>query len=832
VFYKEFAALQGLLESQQLVAWLPFAPLMKAPMFFPPLKSFYQSFASSNRKASVRPNRERRHGRRLAIEALEHRQMLSITPLQSINSSQDTGEKPQSKIFQYANEWWTVMPNSSGTWVYRLDGTSWTLTQQITTNKSVHADVKVVGDLAQVLLYNGTSSQLATLQYSGAGNRFEPWSLRPQLVNVPLSSGVETATVEVDSTGRMWIASDAKTTVEVRYSDGLYTSWSAPIIVASGIDSDDISAIVAMPNHQIGVMWSNQSTERFGFRVHVDGAAPTDWSADERPASQSALNVGAGMADDHIHLAVSADGTLYAAVKTSYDKSGYPKIALLVRRPNGSWDNLYSVDSSGTRATIAVDDAAGKLVIAYESKEGGGDILYRESPLGTINLSPVKTMISGSLANVTTAKVTSTNQIVFMADQKSVIYSFDTATPNLPPNVSAGADTTAVVNTPIALAGTATDDGQPAPPALHTLWAPVSGPGTVTFGNSALASTTAAFSAAGTYVLRLTADDGQLSRSDDVSVIVSAAPGGGPENPPPAGGTPQQIAFQNGLFPNVSYVGNIDTKIASKKSTTNYGNDSSFTIDGDPDEAGLFRWDVSAIPVGSSVQSVSIELNVTSSSKDSYEVYALQRAWDELSATWQRYASGSNWAGAGASGSGDQQSTVLGQLAASSKGVYRINLNAAGVAAVQAWINDPSQNFGIIIKDYTASKAVEISTSEAKTASQRPKLVINYTSPPAARAALVMGTLPPVVDVGPNLTAVRGRSIPISGAISTSGKSGGIASLTAVWTKTSGLGTVTFGNDHLATTTVQFSAAGTYALRLTVSDGVLAAFDELTVTVS
>jgi hypothetical protein len=384
------------------------------------------------------------------------------------------------------------------------------------------------------------------------------------------------------------------------------------------------------------------------------------------------------------------------------------------------------------------------------------------------------------------------------------------------------------VNTPIALAGTATDDGQPAPPALHTLWTPVSGPGTVTFGNNSLASTTATFSAAGTYVLRLTADDGQLSRSDDVSVVVSAAPGGGPET----GGTPQQIAFQNGLFPNVSYVGTTDTKIASKNSSTNYGNNSSLTIDGDPDEAGLFRWDVSAISLGSSVQAVSIELTVTGSSKDSYEVYALQRAWDELSATWQRYASGKNWAGKGASGSGDQQPTVLGQLNASSTGVYRINLNAAGIAAVQAWINDPGQNFGIIIKDYTTSKAVEVSTSEAKTASQRPKLVINYTSPLAARAALVMGSLPPVVDVGPSLTAVRGRSIQISGAISISGKSGAAASLTGVWTKTSGPGTVTFGNDHAAVTTVQFSAAGTYILRLSVSDGVLSAFDELTVLVS
>src|SRR4029079_2690261 len=258
-------------------------------MFIQPLKSLRDAFVSKNRSAGTKPNRVRRHGRRLGIEAIEQCQMLSVTPLQSINSTQDTGEKPQSKVFEYAGQWWTVMPNSSGTWVYRLDGTSWTPTQRITTSTSVHADVKLVGDLAHVLLYNGTSSQLATLQYdAGPDNRFEPWSLRPQLVNLSLSSGVETATLEVDSTGRMWIASDASSTVQVRYSDGLYTSWSAPITVASGIPSDDISAIVVMPNHQIGVMWSNQSAKLFGFRVHVDGDAPTQWSADERPASQSA----------------------------------------------------------------------------------------------------------------------------------------------------------------------------------------------------------------------------------------------------------------------------------------------------------------------------------------------------------------------------------------------------------------------------------------------------------------------------------------------------------------------------------------------------------------
>ena len=56
---------------------------------------------------------------------------------------------------------------------------------------------------------------------------------------------------------------------------------------------------------------------------------------------------------------------------------------------------------------------------------------------------------------------------------------------------------------------------------MTTTWSKVSGPGTVTFGNSSLVNTTASFSTDGGYVLRLTADDSVLQTSDDVIVIVS-----------------------------------------------------------------------------------------------------------------------------------------------------------------------------------------------------------------------------------------------------------------------------------------------------------------------
>src|SRR5439155_20671848 len=77
------------------------------------------------------------------------------------------------------------------------------------------------------------------------------------------------------------------------------------------------------------------------------------------------------------------------------------------------------------------------------------------------------------------------------------------------------------------LIGSAIDDGISGAP-VTTLWTKTSGSGTVFFGNAAAGSTSVDFSATGTYVLTLTASDGELSASDDVTVTV-----GGVANAPP-----------------------------------------------------------------------------------------------------------------------------------------------------------------------------------------------------------------------------------------------------------------------------------------------------------
>jgi hypothetical protein len=96
---------------------------------------------------------------------------------------------------------------------------------------------------------------------------------------------------------------------------------------------------------------------------------------------------------------------------------------------------------------------------------------------------------------------------------------------NVAPVVNAGADQTITRPASATLAGSATDDALPAPPAAITYaWSKVSGPGTVTFADATNPTTTASFSVGGTYVLRLTTSDSLLDGTDDVTITVLPEP--------------------------------------------------------------------------------------------------------------------------------------------------------------------------------------------------------------------------------------------------------------------------------------------------------------------
>lgn len=96
------------------------------------------------------------------------------------------------------------------------------------------------------------------------------------------------------------------------------------------------------------------------------------------------------------------------------------------------------------------------------------------------------------------------------------------ATNNVP-TVTAGADIGVSISEAATLQGFASDDGLPSLPGLAATWSQISGPGTATFGNLHATNTTVTFDVAGDYVLRLIADDSELSTFDEVNVTVHHA---------------------------------------------------------------------------------------------------------------------------------------------------------------------------------------------------------------------------------------------------------------------------------------------------------------------
>ncbi|NOX66255.1 MAG: hypothetical protein GXO85_10825 [Chlorobi bacterium] len=162
-------------------------------------------------------------------------------------------------------------------------------------------------------------------------------------------------------------------------------------------------------------------TKRFGFRLHDKSASPDNWSADEIPAAGSAIPWQHGMADDHLNIAVASDGTLYAAVKTSYDTEGYPLIALLVRRPSGKWDKLYNVDDEGSRGIVLLNEKENCVTVVYSSYRDH-KIVCKSSDAKLISFGVRQTLMNSihgvkSINNVTSTKQNIEDEFVIIASE-------------------------------------------------------------------------------------------------------------------------------------------------------------------------------------------------------------------------------------------------------------------------------------------------------------------------------------------------------------------------------------------------------------------------------
>ncbi|MBD2460346.1 hypothetical protein H6G89_04745 [Oscillatoria sp. FACHB-1407] len=184
-------------------------------------------------------------------------------------------------------------------------------------------------------------------------------------------------------------------------------------------------------------------------------------------------------------------------------------VANAVPMVNAGTDLLVNLpDTAKLNGTVQDDGLPtppGAITVIWSKVSGPGTVTF-----GTQTL---ETTASFSESGIYTLRLIATDGAIASYDDVTVIA-------NQPPVVNAGLDQKVNRRT-VTLSGTVTDDQLPSPGVVTTEWSVVSGPGTVTFSQPNALITQATFSKVGTYVLRLTANDGAAIAHDDVTLNVN-----------------------------------------------------------------------------------------------------------------------------------------------------------------------------------------------------------------------------------------------------------------------------------------------------------------------
>jgi hypothetical protein len=200
--------------------------------------------------------------------------------------------------------------------------------------------------------------------------------------------------------------------------------------------------------------------------------------------------------------------------------------------------------------TVTDDGQPGPLTTTWTKVSGPGTVTFGDA-------AAQDTTASFSAPGSYTLRLSASDTA--QTGQDDVVITVQSAA-NTAPVVNAGPDATVTLPGTASLDGTVTDDGAPGP--LTTTWTRVSGPGTVTFGNAAAQDTTASFSAAGTYTLRLSATDTALTGQDDVVITVQAATSG------PRIVTRSPASGATGVSPNANVVVTFDRAVTGVSGST------------------------------------------------------------------------------------------------------------------------------------------------------------------------------------------------------------------------------------------------------------------------
>jgi hypothetical protein len=197
---------------------------------------------------------------------------------------------------------------------------------------------------------------------------------------------------------------------------------------------------------------------------------------------------------------------------------------------------------------------------------------------------------------------------------------------------------------------------------------------------------------------------------------------------------PRTVVFRDGVSPAADYAGTVDITLSSDTTgvtfapDANYSSDSPLLIDGfRTDVSALLRFDLTTLPPGTPIERIQLAYNVTNTGPASFRAYACLRPWTPSQVTWLEASPGVPWAVRGARSAGvDRGVEVVARLTGTTLGARVAVFEDAGVSMVQRWVDLPDANFGFIVDDTLVSDSLGISSSEAPTLANRPRLEVTH----------------------------------------------------------------------------------------------------------
>ncbi len=456
---------------------------------------------------------------------------------------------------------------------------------------------------------------------------------------------------------------------------------------------------------------------------------------------------------------------------TAYDEATITVSTNIAPTANAGNDQSITLPTNSVTLSGSISDdglPSGSTTCTWSKTSGPGTVTFG-------NANAASTTATFSTSGTYVVRLTASDTALTGYDEATI--TVNPSTGNVAPTVSAGNNQSITWPTnSVTLAGTVSDDGLPNPPAATTCtWSKTSGPGTVTFGNVNAANTTATFSTIGTYVVRLTASDSNLTNYAEATITVNPSSGESPY-----GGTPWPVP------------GQIEAE--------NY----------DVGGQNVAYYDTVAGNSGGAYRTDDVDIRTTTDANGGYLVK------DIYPTEWLKYT-----------------------INVGSTGNYIINIRAAGTnSGKYLHFEIDGTNVGSVTLPATAdwdNGTTTAATSCTMTAGQHVMRVyfdtgdfnVNWFRLDANGTS---GNNPPTVNAGTNQTIILPAAATLSGTVSDDGLPNPPAATTCTWSKNSGPGTVTFGNQNAASTTATFSVSGTYVLTLTASDSNKTASSNVTIT--